>query len=68
MEAIRESRRREDDAKEAQRREKLDDTKKKIQKKRKPKGFRLGDEQENPEKIVDRGAKTVKPKKKVGFA
>lgn len=45
--------------------EKLDDTKDKARRKRKPKGFRLGDDKENPEKIVDRDSK---PKKKVGFA
>jgi hypothetical protein len=46
----------------------LDDTKNKVRRKRKPKGFGLGDETENPEKVIDRAVKDGKPKKKVGFA
>ncbi|KAF8246469.1 hypothetical protein K440DRAFT_662062 [Wilcoxina mikolae CBS 423.85] len=68
LEAIREARRKEDEKKEESRREKLDDTKNKVRRKRKPKGFRLGDETENPEKVLDRTEKEGKPKKKVGFA
>ena len=68
MEAIREARRKEEEAKIAASKEKMDDTKEKVRRKRKPKGYRLGDEGENPEKIVDRMGKDGKAKKKVGFA